>query len=219
MAEKMLNYDRAIVPQETSWWCGPASIQIALNTRGIRVAERDIARKTEALEGNIGWDDQDGTDHIRQVTQVLNEYLPEADYVFVSTPNDPMSQSQKDHLWDSIVASIDAGYAVIFNIVAPPGNHPKAVAPSTVSPNYGRYTIFHYFPGTGYFDSANRRLRRVWIPDPGFSPHGFWLSFDQLATLIPPKGYTYATKKSVAAGPDPKVLGEILFQQIGAYSV
>ena len=26
MAEKVLAYDRAIVPQETGWWCGPASV-------------------------------------------------------------------------------------------------------------------------------------------------------------------------------------------------
>lgn len=220
MADKVLNYDRSIVPQETGWWCGPASIQVVLSGRGIKAAEATIARKTEALEGNHGWDDQDGTDHIRQVAAVLNEYLPEADYVFAELRNDPPTQAQIDLLWDRIVASTDAGYGVVANIVSPPGNHPKAVAPSTVSPNYGRGTIWHYFTIMGRGGTGENR--RVWIADSGFSPYGYWISLKQLASLIPPKGYAYSTKVAgpvAPARPDPKVLSEILFQQIGAYSV
>ncbi|MGW8592562.1 hypothetical protein ACWGLC_12745 [Dietzia sp. NPDC055877] len=33
--------------------------------------------------------------------------------------------------------------------------------------------------------------RHVWIADSGFSPYGYWCSHDQLATLVPPKGYAY----------------------------
>ena len=34
--------------------------------------------------------------------------------------------------------------------------------------------------------------RAVWIADSGFWPFGYWCGFNQVATLIPPKGYTYA---------------------------
>lgn len=41
----------------------------------------------------------------------------------------------------------------------------------------------------GYSDAGGRRL---WIADSGFSPYGYWLSFDQFCTLIVPKGYAYS---------------------------
>jgi len=65
------------------------------------------------------------------------------------------------------------------NIVAPAGNHP---------PGYPNYTIYHYFTVIGY-DSSDTT---VLIADPaGFAPTAtYWLTFDQLATLIPPKGYS-----------------------------
>ena len=43
MAEKRLDYDRSLVPQETGWWCGPASTQTVLQARGIRLPESQIA--------------------------------------------------------------------------------------------------------------------------------------------------------------------------------
>lgn len=65
------------------------------------------------------------------------------------------------------------------NIVAPPGNQPPGYPPDQ--------TIYHYFTVIGY-DDANRT---VLIADPAsFGGNQiYWLSFDQLATLIPPKGY------------------------------
>jgi hypothetical protein len=44
------------------------------------------------------------------------------------------------------------------------------------------------FDGVGHTPGA----RAVWIADSGFWPFGYWCGFDQVATLIPPKGYTYA---------------------------
>lgn len=69
------------------------------------------------------------------------------------------------------------------NIVAPPSNYPRAVAPSTISPTYGWGTVYHYIAVMGYAPG------RVWVADSGFYPYGYWLSLEQLASLIPPKGY------------------------------
>lgn len=188
MTEKTLPFDRNIIPQETGYWCGPASIQVVLNSVGINVPEPELARKTEKLEGNDGWDDRDGTDHIRQVVTVLNEYT-KAGYAFVDMQRDPPTAEQKEKLWLDLVGSINAGRGVVANIVAPPTNQPKHVFPSTIGPNYGRNTVYHYFSVMGYSDNGPRR---VLIADSGFSPYWYWMSFDQLATLIPPKGYAAA---------------------------
>ena len=51
MTEKVLAYDRAIVPQETGFWCGPASAQVTLNALGINVAESTLAREIDCASG------------------------------------------------------------------------------------------------------------------------------------------------------------------------
>ena len=82
-------------------------------------------------------------------------------------------------LWRDVVLDIDNNYPIVANIVAPPGNQP---------PGYpSNETIYHYFTVIGY-DDANST---VLIADPAsFGGNQiYWLTFDQLASLIPPKGY------------------------------
>lgn len=72
------------------------------------------------------------------------------------------------------------GGSLVTDIVAPPGNQP---------PGYpSEQTIYHYFTAFGY-DEVDRT---VLIADPAsFSGNQiYWISSDQLATLIPPKGYS-----------------------------
>lgn len=192
MTEKILPYDRGIVPQETGYFCGPASTQVVLNSLGIKVSEQDMARELRTHTG--------GTDWIGQFPAVLNRYS-KAGYFHVEMPNDPPTHEQKDRLWRDIVASINGGRGVIANIVAPRTNYPRGVKGST-SPYYAGGTVYHYFSVMGYDDAG---ARAVWIADSGFQPQGYWMSFDQLASLIPPKGYA-AAPGPVAARPP--VVGE-----------
>ncbi|TWD72490.1 peptidase C39-like protein [Kribbella amoyensis] len=157
--------------QETGYWCGPAATRIALSARMSPPSQA-------ALAGQLNTD-EDGTDWIGQVTGVLNNNLGTGWYETKEMPNDPPTQAQRDLLWNDIVLDIDNNYPIVANIVAPANNHP---------PGYPNYTIYHYFTVIGY-DAADRT---VLIADPaGFAPTAtYWLTFDQLATLIPPKGYS-----------------------------
>ncbi|MCF8605159.1 C39 family peptidase [Gordonia sp. HY442] len=215
MVEKILPYDRSIVTQETYFWCGPASTQNVLNSRGVNASELEISRKTEALEGNAGWDDQDGTDSISQITTVLNEYLG-GGYVTRMMPSDPPTAAQKDQLWDDLVRSINGGYGVVANIVAPPSNYPRGVKGST-SPAYSGGTVFHYVALMGYDDAGSRA---VWVADSGFRPFGYWCSFDQLCSLIPPKGYTAKPVGSatVESDADTKAITDFIAAYLGPLS-
>lgn len=188
MTEKILPYDRAIVPQETGYWCGPASTQVVLNSRGIVNAERDLAREIGTTTN--------GTDYVGLIERVLDRVTPDAYYTSVYMTDDPPTPAQRNRLWANIVQSIDAGHGVVMNWVAPPSNYPRGVKGSP-SPAYGGGTVFHYVACMGYDDTA----RALWIADSGFRPYGYWMSFDQAATLIPPKGYCYAD--TVAAAPPP----------------
>lgn len=192
--EKIIHYSRDQVTQDTGYYCGPASAQTIIKAvTGVTVSENTLAKKLGTHTGGTNW--------VGVFPKVLNEYLAGAGYVSADMPNDPPTQEQKDALWRNIVSSVDAGYGVVANIVAPPSNYPKAVSPSTINPQYGGGTVYHYIAVMGYSTNGQRK---VWVADSGFYPYGYWLSFDQLCSLIPPKGYAYAqprvTTKKESAG-------------------
>ncbi|WP_020666987.1 C39 family peptidase [Amycolatopsis nigrescens] len=162
-----LNIDYQV--QETGYWCGPAATRIALSARGIYLSQGDLAGRLGTTEN--------GTDYIGQVTGVLSGLV--GWYETKNMPNDPPTQAQKDLLWQDIVLDINNNYPVVTNIVAPANNHP---------PGYPNYTIYHYFTVIGY----NSDNGTVLIADPAnFGGNQiYWLTFDQLASLVPPKGYS-----------------------------
>ena len=133
--EKVLPYDHRIVPQETGYWCGPSSAQVVLNSRGIVVEERVLAREIGTDEG--------GTDFVELSERVLDRRVPQARYTSVDMPNDPPSPAQRERLWRDLVRSIDAGWGVIMNWVAPPWNYPRGVKGS-ISPAYHGGWVYHY---------------------------------------------------------------------------
>lgn len=178
MTERVLPYNRDLVPQETGYWCGPASTQTVLQSRGIVVAERDLAREIGTTVN--------GTDFVGLIERVLDQRVPEARYTVVDVP-DYLDEAGKARVWDTFLRSLNAGWGVVVNIVAPPNNYPRGVKGSP-NPSYGGGTVYHYVPVMGYDD----RERAVWIADSGFRPFGYWCSFDQLCTLMVPKGYAYA---------------------------
>jgi predicted chitinase len=179
MTEKVLQFDANVVPQEQYWDCGPASAQVVLNASGVIASE-------SALTAQIGTN-VNGTDDISWVLRALRPALPDAGYVVTYLPDDPPTAVQKAHLWADIVRSVDSGYGVVMNWEAPPSNYPVGVKGSQ-SPSYSGGTVFHYVACMGY-DVENSA---VYIADPGFRPFEYWISFDQCASLIPPKGYAAA---------------------------
>lgn len=184
--EKQLDYPRDAVAQDTYYYCGPASTQTIIRAAtGELIPERDLAAELGTHTG--------GTDYIGQFPAVLDRHIDGAQYRHRDMPNDPPTHAQKEQLWADIVGSIDAGHGVVANIVAPPSNYPRAVAPSTISPAYRGGTVYHYIALLGY--AGDGASRRVWVADSGFAPFGYWIGFDQLATLIPPKGYAYSVSQ------------------------
>ena len=156
--------------QETGYWCGPAATRVALTAAGEFPSQADLAAELPT--------DEQGTDHISQVTDVLNAHGA-GDYVTTEMPNDPPTAEQEQKLWDDVVRTIDNDRGLVANIVAPPGNQP---------PGYpSDQTIYHYFTVVGY----NADTKQVYIADSaGFSEGTYWLDFHKFATLIPPKGYS-----------------------------
>lgn len=196
IVEKVLDYSRNDIWQDTGWYCGPASAQTVIKAAtGKFILESQLARE---MGTHVG-----GTDHIGLVTDSLRRHVPAGNYVTVTMPNDPPTSSQRDKLWGDVVKSIDGGFGLVANIVAPPNNYPRASYTSTQNLKYGGGTVYHYVAVMGYaIDSFG--VKHVWFADSGFAPYGCWVSFSQFATLVPPKGYAFANVAPSVVEP-PKV--------------
>ena len=157
--------------QSTSYWCGPTATDMALSAR---IPPPGQAALAQQLGTTVN-----GTDWVGQVTGVLDSNLHATWYTTREMPDDPPTQAQRDLLWHDLTRAIDDGFPIVANIVAPPSNHP---------PGYPNTTIYHYIAVIGY----NPQNRQAYIADSAdfAGNQEYWLSFDQLATLIPPKGYT-----------------------------
>lgn len=196
--EKVLNYSRSAVGsydgvvQQRSWDCGPASAQIILHAAGVNVDEQTLIDKIGTTVN--------GTNHAGLIAPILDTYLPGSGYTAVWLSKEPVSKSQIDTLWKNVVRSIDAGRGVILNFEAPPNNKPRGTRGS-VSPAYGGWnTIYHYVAGMGYAQDDDGS-RHIWVADPGFRPFGYWISLEQVATLIVPHAYAFAADAPVKAQP------------------
>lgn len=182
-----IEYSRNQVAQDTVYNCGPASVQtIVQAVTGEFRTESEIGGKLGTHTG--------GTDYIGSFPDVLNGYIAGGQYRYTNVP-DYLDSAGKDVFWDRIKNSVNANHGVVVNVVAPPSNYPKAVSPSTISPAYSGGTVYHYFAVMGWEDEGG--FRKVWVADSGFSPYGYWLSFDQLCSLVVPKGYAYSTADPV----------------------
>lgn len=183
--EKVLKFNDQIVAQETYYNCGPASTQVALSCQGIWESESELARQLGTDTG--------GTDYIGQFPAVLNRYMPAAMYTHRDIPNDPPTAAQVQHFAEALKNSVDAGYALVGNIVAPPGNYPRGVKGSPTL-GYKSGTYYHYvcFPGYDF----NYPGGAVYWSDPGFGPHWSWVSLEQTVSLIAGKGFAYPTVKA-----------------------
>lgn len=189
--EKVLEYSRDQIRQDTVYNCGPASVQTVVQSATKKwIGESQLGRELGTHTG--------GTDYIGSFPAVLNRHVPGGKYIFRNLPG-YQNAAGKNTVWNHIVGSINAGHGVVVNIVAPPSNYPRAVAPSTISPAYRGGTVYHYIAVMGYSDGGGRR---VWVADSGFSPFGYWLGFDQLCSLIVPKGYAYSTAESKKPAPE-----------------
>lgn len=167
MGVKTLNIDFQY--QQTGYWCGPASVHNVLSARGVWITQQQAADELPT--------DVDGTDWIGQVTNVLSSHV--GWYETKEMPNDPVDRVIR--VARGVVARRcdDVGHECVTTV-----DVEGDVVPEQIALRLRR----HYFTVIGY----NSDNQQVLIADSaGFAPTGmYWLSFDQLATLIPPKGYS-----------------------------
>ena len=174
------------LPQETGFWCGPASCQTALQILDQWCEEQQLANEMGTSE--------DGTPHIGLLADCMNAHAHHAQWEAVWMAQDPPTPEQCETFWRDLKANIDAGFAMPANWVSPDGNHPIAVRGSGPNPGYSG-TVFHYVCYGGYAEDETGRY--VYVYDSGFSPWQYWVTFEQASVLMPPKGYVKANAVAI----------------------
>lgn len=160
--------------QINSYWCAPAAARIALSSKVQKLPDQAaLATDFNTTEG--------GTDSVIDVVNGLNKLLAGTgtQYVTRDWSNAAMTKAMTQQLWSDTVRDIDDGKGMVANIVATPDNQPS---------NYpSGQTWYHYVAIIGY-DTAKQTVH---ISDPAEfnGVKDFWLSLDQIASLIQPKGY------------------------------
>ena len=168
------------------YMCGPSAARMALSTRTANPpSQQELA--------NYMGTDTNGTDYIGLVRGALDHYLDISAYRETDLPTDPPSQAQQAALKQALVASIDAGFGLVANVVS--GWRP---------PGYPSGTIYHYVALVGYDAHGDKVL----VADPaatgcgdglcgnpssGFYnvPKSYWINTSDLGVWITPKGYTW----------------------------
>ena len=155
--------------QETGFWCGPASVQIALRCRGIAKTEAELAKTL----GTTTF----GTSSSADVVRVLNQLLGAGTYDDVYIPGKTATDADVAALKTALVRSVDAGFAVVANVVG------------TIRPISGgsfSYPGGHYVAVTGYRAGGDE----AYVADVG-APAQYWVRTSALAVWIAERGYSY----------------------------
>lgn len=176
---KTLKFVPSIITQDTYYWCGPATVQNICSSRKF-IGERELAKEMGTTVN--------GTNHIGLLAKALHKHLGVL-YATVLIGGADATKKQQDKLWADLQASVDAGYGVAANWIAPVGGYPKGQLGSK-SPSYGGGDVYHYVALMGYAVVDGKRY--VLVADSGFSPYQYWVTLEQCATLIAGKGYAYA---------------------------
>jgi len=169
------------------YMCGPSAARMALSARlGSLPSQQELASYMGTTTN--------GTDYVGLVKNALNHYLNVSTYGETDLPDDPPTAAQQAALKKQLVESIDAGYALVANVVS--GWRPSFY------PQGG--TIYHYIALVGYDASGDKVL----IADPAATgcgdglcgnpssqfydtPKSYWINTSDLGVWITPKGYTW----------------------------
>jgi hypothetical protein len=157
--------------QPNGYWCGPASIKIALEAFGLKTTQNAMAKEAQT--------DREGT-WLHQVARVLDYNAPTSVRYSVTTiRGQDSTREDRIRIREDLKRSIRAGVPAVVNIAATPGEQPPLQRQKTG----GKFTLRHHMPVVGYNENNNTVL----VQDPWTKP--FWISVYQLADMAGTRGY------------------------------
>lgn len=159
------------VEQPNGWWCGPASLSIALSAFGLEASLEEMARQANTAS-NGTW--------LHEVGRVLDLHAPAGVRYSVTTiPGADATAAQRRLFRQDMQRSIAAGVPAVVNLAADPAEQPR---------HYPRgATVYHHFVVVGYDEHAHEVL--VYDPWNYAGVGRFWISADRVADMAGRRGY------------------------------
>lgn len=164
--------------QINGWYCGPAATRVALSARGLLPSQAELA---SALGTTTN-----GTNSSNDVVRVLNEYLGAGTYESTFIGGGDATPAQRNEFRSDVRKSIDAGYAVVCNVVG---------TINTFDGEAFTYNGGHYVTVIGYDVQDDS----VYVAD--INVKAYWTTTAEMATWIAGRGYSSVS--NVAATPPP----------------
>lgn len=170
--------------QINGYYCGPASVRVALSARGILRSQGELASSLGTTT--------DGTDSSNNVVNTLNAYLGAGTYEATFFPGQDATAEERDEFRRDVRKSVDAGFGVVCNVVGPI---------ATNDGSFYRYDGGHYVCVVGYDDDDNVLVADINVRE-------YWVTTAAMATWIAARGYASSTV-SVAPPHSPPFSGAI----------
>jgi hypothetical protein len=154
--------------QQNGYYCGPASVRVALTCRGIVLTQTQLASELGTTSS--------GTDSSADVVRVMNAHLGEGTYAVRYLPGPSATAAEVSALRVDLVRSIDGGSALVANVVGPL----RTLGNATYT-----YAGGHYVALVGYRALGDEVL----VADVNVGE--YWASTAAVATWIARRGYAY----------------------------
>lgn len=162
--------------QPNGYYCGPAAVRVALSCQGRLISQDELA---VSLGTTVN-----GTNSSNDVVATLNKYLNSTVYYPTFVGGSDATIAQRDQFRQDVKQSIDAGYAVVANVVG------------TIRTNDGSnytYSGGHYVTITGYDDNDNLHVDDIAVRE-------YTTTVARMATWIAGRGYS-SSRVSVSQNP------------------
>jgi len=169
--------------QHTPYYCGPAAVRCALSCRGLLPSQESLAVELRTTVN--------GTDSANDVVRVMNAHLGAGTYAARFVPGQDATPAEKSRLKADLVASIDAGHALVANVVG---------RIATLDGKAYAYNGGHYVAVVGYRSGGDEAL----VADIAI-PRDYWVTTSALATWIAARGYSYPVAAATGGGGWPVV--------------
>jgi GH25 family lysozyme M1 (1,4-beta-N-acetylmuramidase) len=155
--------------QQRYYYCGPAAVRCALSCLGQTPSQDSLAAELGTTEN--------GTDSSADVVRVLSAHLGPGTYDDRYIPGQDATPDQTARLRADLLASIDAGRALVANVRG---------TITTVDGTSYTYNGGHYVAVVGYRAGGDEAL----VADVAL-PRDYWTTTARLATWIATRGYSY----------------------------
>jgi hypothetical protein len=179
-------------PQQTSYYCGPATVSELLGARGVSYSQSSSAYLLRTTTDGTAWYGVDArvpNPTSRPIRDVLNYLLNTSFYIPVDLPYSP-SSTDKANYRSRLTYDIDAGWGISANAWEVTGGYHLTGHPNIqIFHHYAVFGYTNYGAGTTYADSVHGATSISWSG--GVPAYTYGYDSDHITVINGGRGYIW----------------------------